>query len=42
MIKSFDVPSSNKLNEFHISAKNYMKFSNNVSSINVVSSLQDS
>jgi len=41
MLKSFNVPkSSNTLKQLHLSAHSYIKFSNNVSALNVVSTLQ--
>ena len=41
MVKTIEVPSSNTLRELKVNAKSYMKFSNNITAINVVSTLQD-
>ena len=41
MISSIPVPADGKLKSLHVKAKDYIRFSDNVSSLNVVSSLDD-
>ena len=41
MIKTIEVPSSNTIRQLNVNAKSYMKFSNNITAINVVSTLQE-
>lgn len=41
MTQAIEFPSSNTVHGLQLRAKSYMKFSNNITAINVVSSLQD-
>ena len=41
MTKTIEITSSNTLNGLAVNARSYIKFSNNITSINVVSTLQE-